>query len=150
MQTRFTAQLIEHQCGKATIPIVQHGRMHRPFHAFVDVGHRVLRDDDARPAGCEALVDQHLYAIVIGPEDLRPARFDLRRGQRGIAGNLAVFADRGYRRGRVGIAVAVDHEAGIVLRNQRRIQRRRHPRRDRERTDVPGDMPLQFGGRQSQ
>lgn len=47
------------------------------------------------------------------------------------------------------IAIAIDHQARIVLRHQRRIDGGRHSARDAKGTDVPGDVSLEFRGGQS-
>ena len=100
-----------------------------------------------RPASC-ALIQQRRRCCMIGLEDLSARAASASAGLRlmlpGISVCLAHGRDRG---GHLGIAIAVDHQPRIVLRHERRIEHRGEvPRRDAEGADVPGDVPLEFGG----
>ena len=87
---------------------------------------------------------------MIGIEDLRPAGGDLGGASVQIAWNDHPLADLRDRGRHPGVPIAIDHQPRIVLRDQRRIERLGHAARQPERSDIPGDVPVQFGRRQSQ
>ncbi len=113
--------------------------MHPALIALVDIRHGVLRDQYHAAADRLPVVQQFANAPMIGIEDFLATRGDFRGAQADIAGNLAQLADAGNRCRNLGVAVAVDHQPGIILRYQRRIDqlrpraaprsKRRYPRR---------------------
>ncbi len=103
-----------------------------------------------RPARRRPGIEQLAYPLVIGLEDLGAADRGVGVAQSGIARNVDRFAAAGDGRCHLGVAIAVDHQPRIILRHQRRIERGGHLARHAKCADVPGNVTLQFAGRQPQ
>ena len=147
-QARLGVQQFQHDPRQAQIPVEQHAGMPLPRHAAVDRCETMHRDQ--RRGASAAGVQRRGQVVMIGPEHLPHAGFALCIVQADIAGNhrrLADFGDRGRVAGR---PVAVDHQAGIGLPDQRRIQRLGDLPRHLPDADIPADMAREFPVRQTQ
>jgi hypothetical protein len=81
---------------------------------------------------------------VIGPKYLANTGLDLRLAEPDISRHGGALAHLDDRRWRARRPVAVDDEAGIVLPDEHRVERVRHPSADRAHADIPGDVAFEF------
>ena len=87
---------------------------------------------------------------MVGIEDRRPPRRGGVSGQPFIAGDDGRFAETRDRTRRFRRTVAVDHQPRIALRDQVGVEVFRQRVGDAGDADIPGDMPLEFAGRQAE
>src|ERR1700675_519592 len=141
-ETGLAAQAVEHQPRETAVAVIEYRGVHLAPYAFENVRHAVLGDEDGGLPRRGPLVEQRAYLPMIGLEDLGAPRRDGLGGEADIAGDLDVFAD-GRNRARHGrIAIAVDHQPRIILRDQRRMERLGHTPRHAQRPDVPGNVSV--------
>ena len=82
-------------------------------------------------------------ALVIGPEDLLLARPPLGVGDVPVAGDRGHLADLEDRARNLGIAIAVDDEPGIDLRDEGGVEAVGEEIRRAGDADIPGDVALE-------
>ncbi|MNT64316.1 hypothetical protein D3C72_2022070 [compost metagenome] len=102
-----------------------------------------------RPFRIAARIQFGIDACMVGRVDRIDALLPLRGRQPGIARHHGVVADLGDQRGRKQRAVAVDQQPRIGLLDCPRIQTLGQCTGGAADADVPADMPVQFGLRQT-
>src|SRR5579862_5902620 len=96
-QATLAAQRLKHQGGQAAIAVIEHGCVHGAAHALENIRHGMLRNEDRRPPGTLACVEQLPQPRMIRLEDLAAPSQHLLLAQAGIARNLDEFPDRRNR-----------------------------------------------------
>jgi hypothetical protein len=99
------------------------------------------RDQRRRQVFASAAIKLGGDAVMIGREDFRYARRPIGNAQRQIAWDFGMLADGDDGGVHGGIAVAVDHQPGIILQDGEGGEPRGQQARHSRRADIPTDMP---------
>jgi hypothetical protein len=143
-------QRVAQRHGEARVAVVENCRLHLAALALEEIGHAVLGDQDGPATLTLPFVEEGADVIVIGGEDLidsGPPRHSRKVVVAGDRGQLGESRDGAFRNG---IAIAVDHQTGIILRDHRGVQRVGHRPCDGQSPDIPGNMAGQLAVRQTE
>ncbi len=128
---RERAAVVEHAVAPGPLVAAHHG------------GEAV--DEHERGRTLETCVEQRRDAFMIGGVDVRYPRGARVHAQAEVGGNGCAVGHLGHCVGARGIAVAVDHQARIVLAHDGGVQQCAKFQPQFARADVPADVPRALG-----
>ena len=147
-EVAFLTEQIDEDEGQARIAVIERSDMPRPDEPFEDRREGMHRHQQRLAPFGRPPVEEGGDRGLVRQENVLDPGPPLRRRNADIGRNWRQLADLGYGARNGWIAIAVDHQARIDLFDERRIEGVRHQARHAGRSYVPGDVPVEFGGRQ--
>ena len=131
--------------ASSRVPVVENAELHGARLALVDRGEAVDRHHHGLRPIRRPAVEEIGDGGVKRPVDLARAHQPVVGRQVPVAGNMGGLADLRHGVGRVGWPVAVVGQPRVALQHERRIHELGEQAGHLLRTDVPGNVALQFG-----
>ena len=135
---------------QAAVPVVENAELHGAHLPLVDRREAVDRHHHGLRPFRRPPVEEIGDGGVKRPVDLARAHQLVVGRQVPVAGNMGGLADLRHGVGRVGRPVAVVGQPRVALQHERRTEEPREQAGHLLRTDVPGNVALQFGLGESQ